>query len=529
MAGRGATLQSLTVLDMESGGILPPSETCAGSGSPDGRGGWRAARFLIAVGFLERIGFNGVQGNLVMYLTGPMAMSTAAAAAGANAWGGTVLVLTLAADSRLGRYRAIVAAGVLHLLSLGMLTISSVMQPNHPHPASCHDAAAACSPSPTPPPSLARLVFFHAALYLLALAQGFHNPCSEAFGADQFAASDPGARASRSSYFNWYQFFNSFGYGISNTALSYVEDSVSWTVGFAQPVDGALLARLAKTSSSAARAWTARVFRRKDTSCTERLLAREEVGEKGFLAKLLPIWVTSIVFAIVSAQEVTLFIKQGSTMDRRIGARGGLVVPPAALQSIVSVIFLTFVPVYDRALVPLARRFTGHPAGITTLQRVGVGMAMSCLAMAVAALVEARRLRVARDAGLVDRPDATVPMGVWWLVPQHVLVGVAEVLAVIGLEEFFYDQVAGELHSVGLAVSQGVMGVGSYASGALVAAIDWATAARSGGGGESWFADDLNRAHLDYFYWLLAALAALEVAVFVYLAQRYDYKNKSKP
>jgi dipeptide/tripeptide permease len=69
-----------------------------------------------AVGFLERIGFNGVQGNLVMYLTGPMAMSTAAAAAGANAWGGTVLVLTLAADSRLGRYRAIVAAGVLHLL-----------------------------------------------------------------------------------------------------------------------------------------------------------------------------------------------------------------------------------------------------------------------------------------------------------------------------------------------------------------------------------------------------------------------------
>ena len=56
---------------------------------------------------------------------------------------------------------------------------------------------------------------------------------------------------------------------------------------------------------------------------------------------------------------------------------------------------------------------------------------------------------------LVDRPDATVPMDVWWLVPQHVLVGVAEVLAVIELEEFFYDQLAGELHIVGLAGSQG--------------------------------------------------------------------------
>uniref|UniRef100_A0A0D3EWU1 CRIB domain-containing protein n=2 Tax=Oryza TaxID=4527 RepID=A0A0D3EWU1_9ORYZ len=389
--------------------------------------------------------------------------------------------------------------------SLGMLTISSVMQPNHPHPASCHDATAACSPSPPPPPSLARLVFFHAALYLLALAQGFHNPCSEAFGADQFAASDPGARVSRSSYFNWYQFFNSFGYGISNTALSYVEDSVSWTVGFAvclattavylpifllgtrayraeQPVDGALLPRLAKTSSSAARAWTARVFRRKDTCCTERLLAREEVGEKGFLAKLLPIWVTSIVFAIVS------------------------------------VIFLTFVPVYDRALVPLARRFTGHPAGITTLQRVGVGMAMSCLAMAVAALVEAKRLRAASDAGLIDRPDATVPMGVWWLVPQYALVGLSKVFGIIGLDEFFYDQVPDDLRSVGLAMSLSVRGVGSYASGVLVSAIDCAT--RSGG--ESWFSDNLNRAHLDYFYWILAALAALEVAVFVYIAKRYS-------
>jgi peptide/histidine transporter 3/4 len=231
------------------------------------------------------------------------------------------------------------------------------------------------------------------------------------------------------------------------------------------------------------------------------------------------------VFAIVSAQEVTLFIKQGSTMDRRIGARGGLVVPPAALQSIVSVIFLTFVPVYDRALVPLARRFTGHPAGITTLQRVGVGMAMSCLAMAVAALVEAKRLRAASDAGLIDRPDATVPMGVWWLVPQYALVGLSKVFGIIGLDEFFYDQVPDDLRSVGLAMSLSVRGVGSYASGVLVSAIDCAT--RSGG--ESWFSDNLNRAHLDYFYWILAALAALEIAVFVYIAKRYVYKNKGEP
>ncbi|EAZ15308.1 hypothetical protein OsJ_30729 [Oryza sativa Japonica Group] len=500
---------------MESGGFLARRpEPCAAAADPDDgdarRGGWRAAFFLVVVGFLERIGFFGVQGNLMLYLTGPMAMSTAAAATAANAWGGTVLVLTLAgglaADSSgLGRYRAVIVASALYLLSLGMLTASS----------SSMAAQRATSP-PSSSAGGAVVVVFYAALYLLALAQGFHTP--------------------------------------------YVDENVGWTVGFAAcwatmvlylavfllgtgtyrraerpAIDGAAAAR---------RAWTARFFfffsRNRKDAAEQLLEPQEEVvvvvdghgdGGRGFfLVKLLPIWLSSIVFAVVVSQVSTLFTKQSSTMDRRVGSGGGggLVLPSAGLQCLVSFTYIAVLPVYDRMVVPLARRLTGGGGGITMLQRIGAGMATGCLAMAVAALVEARRLRVARDAGLVNRPGATVPMGVWWLVPQHVLIGVAEVLAVIGLEEFFYDQVAGELHSVGLAVSQGVMGVGSYASGALVAAIDWATAARSGGG-ESWFADDLNRAHLDYFYWLLAALAALEVAVFVYLAQRYDYKNKSKP
>jgi peptide/histidine transporter 3/4 len=61
-----------------------------------------------------------VGGNLITYLTGPLGMSTAAAATGANAWSGTVLILplvgALAADSHLGRYRAVLLAGVLYLL-----------------------------------------------------------------------------------------------------------------------------------------------------------------------------------------------------------------------------------------------------------------------------------------------------------------------------------------------------------------------------------------------------------------------------
>ena len=140
---------------MESGAgeLLPGPALPVTSKRGGGRGGWRAALFIVgnrsdfksfefpssstglhhasllltcywyyhaAVGFFERIGFVGVSANLIMYLTGPLGMSTAAAAAGVNAWSGTVQVLplvgALVADSRLGRYRALLAACVLYLL-----------------------------------------------------------------------------------------------------------------------------------------------------------------------------------------------------------------------------------------------------------------------------------------------------------------------------------------------------------------------------------------------------------------------------
>jgi peptide/histidine transporter 3/4 len=254
-----------------------------------------------------------------------------------------------------------------------------------------------------------------------------------------------------------------------------------------------------------------------------RFLAPEREGGTELIAKLLPIWLTSLIFAAIFSQNYTLFTKQGSTLDRRIGVMAGLVVPPAALQCLVSFTFITMLPVYDRVLVPLARRVTGHHAGVTALQRIGAGMAVSSVAMAVAALVESRRLRVARDAGLVDRPDVALPMSLWWVAPQYVLVGVAAVLAEVGLEEFFYDQVPDAIRSVGLALSLSAMGAGSYASSMLVSVIDWAT---RNWGAQSWFSDNLNRAHLDYFYWLLAGLAALDVAVFLYFASRYVCRNK---
>jgi solute carrier family 15 (peptide/histidine transporter), member 3/4 len=181
------------------------------------------------------------------------------------------------------------------------------------------------------------------------------------------------------------------------------------------------------------------------------------------------------------------------------------------------------VPVYDRAVVPALRWATGNPSGLSMLQRVGAGMAVSLAGVAVAALVEARRLAMAREHGLVDDPSATVPMSWAWIVPQYAMMGVADVLAVVGLQELFYDQMPDGLRSLGLALYLSVMGIGGFISSLLISLIDGVTGS---GGGDSWFADNLNRAHVDYFYWLLAGLSAVELALFLYFARSYVYKHK---
>ncbi|URE24178.1 POT family [Musa troglodytarum] len=343
---------------------------------------------------------------------------------------------------------------------------------------------------------------------------GTRSRSVQAFAADQFDQTDPKESIARSAFFNWWCFAIYCGVLVGFVVISYVQDNLGWVLGFAIPcmvmLFGLLVfllgtrtyrfypleeespfARIGKTLVALAEADAER--HRSDVG---------DVEEAERLLRLFPTWATCLIYAAVSSQPSTLFTKQASTLDRSISSN--FQVPPAP----------------PPLSLPSTIAFScPQPEGT---QRIGIGMVISPVSIVVAALVETKRLRTAREFGLVDLPEATIPMSVWWLVPQYVLAGVSDAFSVTGLQEFFYDQAPDALRSLGVALYLSIFGVGSFIDGFLISAINKIT----GGVGESWFSNNLNRAHLDYFYWLLAGLGVLQFLLYLHCAQAYVYTKK---
>jgi peptide/histidine transporter 3/4 len=150
-----------------------------------------------------------------------------------------------------------------------------------------------------------------------------------------------------------------------------------------------------------------------------------QVEEVKLLVRVIPVWFATLMFLVVVAQLSTFFLSQGNSMDLSMGPH--FKIPAASLELFGSFTVLVAIPVYDLCFVPLVRRFTHNERGITMLQRMGIGLFISILSMVAAALVEAKRLKAVHDHGLEDRPEETVPITVFWLIPQYSILALAQV------------------------------------------------------------------------------------------------------
>ena len=113
-------------------------------------------------------------------------------------------------------------------------------------------------------------------------------------------------------------------------------------------------------------------------------------------------------------------------------------------------------------------------------------------------------------------------MSVFWLLPQHLLMGASEVSLSVGQMEFFVDQAPESMRSLGNALYISTLGLGNFISGVLITVVTTKLRWNSNSG---WLGNDLNRSHIDYFYWLLAALTAVNLIGFLLCGHLYNYKS----
>ncbi|XP_054798516.1 protein NRT1/ PTR FAMILY 5.6-like isoform X1 [Prosopis cineraria] len=526
-------------------------------------GVWKATPFVLTIEFSERVSFFGIATNLITYLTKVIHQDLNTAAKNVNYWAGTTTLMPLiggfVADAYTGRFYMVLFSSLVYLMGLSLLTMSQFVPSLMP----CNNNTKVCGK-----PRKAHEVVFFLALYCISLGTGGYKPCLESFGADQFDDDHSEERKKKMSYFNWWNFALCFALLLGVTVVVYIQDYVGWGLAclcltilmaltiiafyvgrpfyrFRSP-EGNTLTPILQVIVAAIRKRNlpgpsnpsvfyevpksqgrllshtnrlrcldkAAIIEDKNEEQKDinpwRLTTLTRVEETKLILNMIPIWLTSLTNGICIAQSTTLFVKQADAM--KLNITHSFKIPPASLAAAGALGTLISVPIYDRIIVPFLRKVKKNERGISILQRIGIGLAFSVLVMVVAALVETKRLGTVMSG--------SEKMSVFWLVPQYLLLGIGDSFSLVGLQEYFYDQVPDSMRSLGIGLFLSVIGAGSFLSSFLIIIVDHVT----GKNGKSWIGKDINVSRLDRFYWLLTVLGALNFCVFVLLARRYTYK-----
>ncbi|XP_061347401.1 protein NRT1/ PTR FAMILY 7.3-like [Gastrolobium bilobum] len=525
---------------------------------------------------LATLAFFGVGVNLVLFLTRVMGQDNADAANNVSKWTGTVYIFSLLgaflSDSYWGRYMTCAIFQVIFVVGLVSLSVSShifLLKPS-----GCGDKELTCT---THAPY--ETVLFNVSIYLIALGNGGYQPNIATFGADQFDEGDPSEQHSKVAFFSYFYLALNIGSLFSNTILGYFEDEGLWTLGFLASAASAAVAlvlflcgtqryryikpagnplpRFCQVFVAAIRKWKVKVLSGEDklfeveecsTNGKRKMLHTEgfrfldkaafitskdfkemeenkcspwclstvtQVEEVKCILRLLPIWLCTILYSVVFTQMASLFVEQGAAMETRIST---FHIPPASMSSFDILSVAAFIFIYRRVLDPLISKKMKSTKGLTELQRMGIGLVLAIMAMVAAGMVEHFRLKNAIED--CYNCEGSSSLSIFWQVPQYVLVGASEVFMYVGQLEFFNDQTPDGLKSFGSALCMTSISLGNYVSSLLVAIVMKISARDDMPG---WIPGNLNKGHLDRFYFLLAALTACDFVIYIAWARWYKY------
>ncbi|GLJ35407.1 hypothetical protein SUGI_0712030 [Cryptomeria japonica] len=535
-------------------------------------GGWRACSLIIGYEFVERMAFAGIWANLVVYLTTKLHEGTVSSARNVSNWTGATWLAPLLgayiADTYWGRFWTFIIFSAVYIMGMGIMTLAVTLKSLRPPQCQPNEV---CQKAST-----LQIGVFYFALYVLAIASGGTKPCISTIGADQFDEFHPKEKLRKNRFFNWWIFVVFGGNLVGQTFLVYIQDNISW--GLAGGImtaalvisyvlfmigiplyrhklrAGSPLQRMAKVIGMLIKNWKVQVP--KDASCLYEVDSKEylsegrypiartkllrfmdkaavqntsgsspctvtDVEETKLMLRIFPIWLAVIFPSTLLTQSATLFVKQGMTLHRNIGPN--FEIPAASIGFFLQLSMLLSLVFYDRILVPVCRRFTGNPRGITILQRMGIGMIIYTIDMGVAAITEMKRLDVIKSHGLADDANAIVPRSIFILLPQFGLMGIAETFLEVAKLEFFYDQAPESMQSLGTSLYAASLGVGAFLNSVILTAVNNVTGRK---GHQSWILDNVNASRFHYYYAFLAIVNSLNFIYFLVVSWFYTYKRE---
>ncbi|XWS23242.1 hypothetical protein CRYUN_Cryun29cG0104600 [Craigia yunnanensis] len=548
-------------------------------------GGMLAAFFVLVVEVLENLAYLANASNLVLYLSKYMHLSPSKSANNVTNFMGTAFLLALLGGflsyAFFTTYHIYLISAVIEFLGLIILTMQARTPTLKPPECSPFTSSIPCQEVDG---GEAAMLFI--GLYLVALGVGGIKGSLPTHGAEQFDENSPQGRKQRSTFFNYFVFCLSFGALIAVTFVVWIEDNKGWEWGFAISTIAILLsipiflvgstfyrnkisfgsplttickvliaamlnscmsrspnnaiANLAtspyETEMSKEAEENAKQSEQPNQIPTESLkflnravvnkpahqafeCSVQQVEEVKIVLKILPIFACTIVLNCCLAQLSTFSVEQAATMNTRLGS---LKIPPASLPVFPVVFIMILAPVYNHFIIPFARRVTKTEMGITHLQRIGIGLFLSIIAMAVAALVEVKRKRVATDSGLLDSTNP-LPITFFWIALQYLFLGSADLFTLAGLLEFFFTEAPSSMRSLATSLSWASLAMGYYLSSVVVSIVNNVT---DNSGHKPWLSGHtINRFHLERFYWLMCLLSALNFLHYLFWAMRYKYRS----
>ncbi|KAH0449386.1 hypothetical protein IEQ34_020078 [Dendrobium chrysotoxum] len=550
-------------------------------------GGWVAAFFIFGNEMAERMAYFGLSVNMVAFMFYVMHRPFTSSANAVNNFLGISQASSVLggflADAYLGRYWTIAIFTTIYLIGLTAVTLIAtvgVFMPNQSH---CDQLSILLGSCEQPKPW--QMTYLYTVLYITAFGAAGIRPCVSSFGADQFDERSRDYKAHLDRFFNLFYLSVTIGAIVAFTMVVYIQMKYGWGSAFGSlaiamgisnviffvgtPLyrhrlpGGSPLTRVAQVLVAAARKrnvsfshsdflglyeipgrrsaikGSGKIEHTDEFRCLDKaalqlkedgvepspwkLCTVTQVEEVKILIKLLPIPACTIMLSVILTEFLTLSVQQAYTLNTHLGH---LKLPVTCMPVFPGLSIFLILSLYYSTFAPLTRRITGHPQGVSQLQRVGLGLAVSILSAAWAGLFETYRRNYAIKHGYEALFLTPMPnLSAYWLLIQYCLIGIAEVFCIVGLLEFLYQEAPDAMRSIGSAYAAIAGGLGCFVATILNNIVRSVTG-NEDGGRPSWLSQNINTGRFDYLYWLLAVLSLINFSAFLFFANRYEYRSK---